>query len=188
MTQDFLAALRERVIIFDGAMGTSIQALNLSEDDFWGRKYEGCNELLVLSKPDAIRGIHAAFFAAGADVVETDTFGGTAIVLAEYELADRAYDLNRAAAQLGVEIARDFRTAGRPRWVSGSMGPGTKLPTLGHVTYDAVREAYAVQAQGLLRRRRTTCCRSRPARICYRRRRPLLAPCWPSSAPAGACR
>src|SRR5438105_2837192 len=148
MTLDFRDALRERVLIFDGAMGTAIQALELGEDDFWGK--EGCNELLVLSRPDAIRGIHAGYLAAGADVTETDTFGGVGLVLAEYGLADRAYELNRAAAELAVEVAREFHEPGRPRWVSGSMGPGTKLPTLGHVSYDAVREAYATQAQGLI--------------------------------------
>src|SRR5207302_8097727 len=148
MTHDFREALRERVLIFDGAVGTAIQALELGEDDFWGK--DGCNELLVLSRPDAIRGIHAGYLAAGADVVETNSFGGVGIVLAEYGLAERAYELNRAAAELALGVAREFSEPGRPRWVSGAMGPGTKLPTLGHVSYDAVREAYAIQAQGLI--------------------------------------
>src|SRR5207302_9558572 len=114
MTHDFREALRERVIIFDGAMGTAIQALELHEDDFWGK--EGCNELLVLSRPDAIRGIHAAYLAAGADVIETDTFGGVGLVLTEYDLAERAYELNRAAAELAAGVARAFNQPGRPRW------------------------------------------------------------------------
>jgi 5-methyltetrahydrofolate--homocysteine methyltransferase len=148
MTNDFLSALRERVLIFDGAMGTAVHACDLSLDDFWGK--ENCNELLVLSRPGVIRGIHAAYLEAGADAIETDTFGGNALTLAEFDLADRTYEINLEAARLARAVAADFSTPDRPRWVSGSMGPGTKLPTLGHASYDAVREAYAVQAQGLV--------------------------------------
>ena len=106
--------------------------------------------MLALSRPDVIKDIHAEYFRAGADIVETDSFGANQIVLAEYDLVDRTYEMNLAAARIAVEVAVDFSTAARPRWVSGSMGPGTKLPTLGHTTYDLLRESYAVQAHGLL--------------------------------------
>jgi len=148
MNQDILGALRERVLIFDGAMGTAIQAYNLSDADFWGK--EGCNELLTLSRADVVREIHAAYLTAGADVIQTNTFGSNAVVLAEYGIAERAYELNVEAARLARDVAQQFSTAARPRWVYGSMGPGTKLPTLGHISYDALRESYATQAQGLI--------------------------------------
>mgnify|MGYP001231147917 CR=1 FL=1 len=148
MKPDFLQTLQQRILIFDGAMGTAIQAYNLGDDDFWGK--EGCNELITLSRPDLLREIHVGYLAAGADVIETNSFGGTPIVLAEYDLADRAYELNKAAAELACSIAAEFSTPERPRWVSGSMGPGTKLPTLGHITYDAVFDGYMTQAMGLL--------------------------------------
>ncbi len=104
----FLQAVRERVVIYDGAMGTNIQVRQPSPDDFWGK--EGCNELLVLSRPDIIRDIHASFFAAGCDVVETDTFGATSVVLAEYDLQDKVAEINRAAVKLAREAAADFST------------------------------------------------------------------------------
>jgi 5-methyltetrahydrofolate--homocysteine methyltransferase len=148
MTHDFLEALRERVLIFDGAMGTSLHARDLSDDDYRGK--EGCVDLLSLSRPDVVKDIHAAYYTAGADAVETNTFGANAIVLAEYDLVDRSYEMNLTSARLACEVAADFSAPGRPRWVSGSMGPGTKLPTLGHTTYDALRESYATQAQGLV--------------------------------------
>ncbi|HEY8836819.1 MAG TPA: homocysteine S-methyltransferase family protein [Dehalococcoidia bacterium] len=148
MTHDFLEALRERVLIFDGAMGTSLHARDLSDDDYWGK--EGCVDLLSLSRPDVVKDIHAAYYTAGSDVVETNTFGANAIVLAEYDLVDRSYEMNLTSARLACEVAAEFSTPDRPRWVSGSMGPGTKLPTLGHTTYDALRESYATQAQGLV--------------------------------------
>ena len=116
---DFLKAVQERVVIYDGAMGTSIQARNPSVDDFWGK--EGCNELLVLSRPDIIKDIHAAFYKVGCDVVETDTFGATRVVLAEYDLQDKVHEINLAAAKLAREVASSFN--GRKRFVAGSMGP-----------------------------------------------------------------
>src|SRR5256885_4897655 len=126
---DFLQTVRERVVVYDGAMGTNVQVRQPTVDDFWGK--EGCNELLVLSRPDIIRDIHASFFAVGCDVVETDTFGATRIVLAEYDLQDKTEEINFAAARLAKEVATQFSTPTRPRFVAGSIGPTTKLPSLG---------------------------------------------------------
>jgi 5-methyltetrahydrofolate--homocysteine methyltransferase len=148
MNRDFEAALNERVLVFDGAMGTMLQAADLSLDDY--QQLEGCSEILCVTRPDVVKGVHAAYFEAGADAVETNSFGSTAIVLGEYGIADRVVELNQAAARLARDVADDFATDGRPRWVVGSMGPGTKLPTLGHTTYDILRATYSDQAFGLL--------------------------------------
>ncbi len=145
---DFLQTVKERVVVYDGAMGTNIQFRNPSVDDFWGK--EGCNELLVLSRPDIIKDIHASFFKVGCDVVETNTFGSTRVVLAEYELQDKTAELNIAAARLAKEVAQQFSTPGRPRFVAGSMGPTTKLPSLGHITFDNMAAAYEEQAAALI--------------------------------------
>src|SRR5271169_5688258 len=145
---DFLQAVKERVVIYDGAMGTSIQARNPSVDDFWGK--EGCNELLVLSRPDIIKDIHASFFSVGCDVVETDTFGGARVVLAEYDLQDKVAEINIAAAKIAKEVAQQFSTKDKPRFVAGSIGPTTKLPSLGHITFDAMVAGYAEQAGALI--------------------------------------
>jgi 5-methyltetrahydrofolate--homocysteine methyltransferase len=145
---EFLKAVSERVVIYDGAMGTNIQFRNLSADDYWSK--EGCNELLVLSRPDVIAEIHAAFYAVGCDVVETDTFGSTRIVLAEYGLEARTRELNLAACKVARDVAAQFSTAARPRFVAGSLGPTTKLPSLGHITWDAMLAAYVEQAEALI--------------------------------------
>ena len=147
---NFLETLKERVVVFDGAMGTNLQVQNLSADDFGGAQYEGCNEYLLVSRPGAVERVHASFFEAGCDVVETDSFGSIPYVLDEYGIGHMAYELNVKAAELARRVAADFSTAGRPRWVAGSMGPGTKSPTLGHITYAEVKAAYGVQARGLL--------------------------------------
>ncbi|MBZ5533330.1 MAG: methionine synthase [Acidobacteriia bacterium] len=144
----FLDTVRERVVVYDGAMGTQIQDRNPSLDDYWGQ--ENCSEILVLSRPDIIKDIHAAYFTAGADVVETDTFGGTSIVLGEFGLADKVHEINKRAAELAREVAAGFSTPARPRFVAGSMGPGTKLPSLGHIGFDAMWKAYLEQALGLI--------------------------------------
>ena len=137
------------VIIFDGAMGTNIQSQNLTAEDFGGPEYEGCNEYLVITKPEAVARVHRNFLKAGADVVETDSFGSSPLVLAEYDLADRAYELSRKSAELARRCADEFTTPEKPRFVAGSIGPGTKLPTLGHITYDELRSSFMVQAEGL---------------------------------------
>src|SRR5688500_968448 len=131
--KSFLDTLAERIIVFDGAMGTNIQVQNLTPDDFEG--LDGCNEYLVVTKPEAIEKVHAGFLEVGCDVIETDSFGSTSIVLAEYDIADRAYELNFKAAELARRVASDFSTPDKPRWVGGSMGPTTKLPSLGHISF-----------------------------------------------------
>ncbi|MGZ6887069.1 MAG: methionine synthase [Acidimicrobiia bacterium] len=147
---DFLAALRERVLILDGAFGTWVQGQDLGPDDFGGPALEGCNEHLVLTRPDLIRRMHGEYFAVGVDAVETATFGAFALVLAEYDLAPRAYEMNVAAARLAKEAAEEWSTPSRPRWVVGSIGPGTRLPSLGAITFDALRTDYQEQAAGLI--------------------------------------
>ena len=137
------------VIVFDGAMGTNLQSQNLTADDFGGAEYEGCNEYLVHTNPEAVAKVHRDFLAAGADVIETDTFGGTSTVLAEYNLQDQVYYLNKTAAELAKRCAEEYSTPEKPRFVAGSMGPGTKLPTLGHIGYDTMKDGFAQQAEAL---------------------------------------
>jgi 5-methyltetrahydrofolate--homocysteine methyltransferase len=147
---NLLDTLKERIVVFDGAMGTNLQVQNLSLDDFGGPRFEGCNENLLVTRPDAVEKVHAGFLDVGCDVVETNSFNGTPVDFAEYDIADKAYDMNLLAAQLAKRVASDYSTKDKPRWVAGSMGPGRKLPTLGHISFKELRDAYAVQARGLL--------------------------------------
>ena len=143
--------LQERILILDGAMGTMIQQAGLAAADFGGEALEGCNEMLNLTRPDVIRGIHEAYLEAGADIIETNTFGATSVVLAEYGIADRAREINLAAARLAREACDRFSTPDKPRYVAGSMGPTTKtLSVTGGVTFDELAEAYREQAEALL--------------------------------------
>ncbi len=139
---------QEKIIVFDGAMGTSIQDKNLSIDDFWGN--EGCNEILNLSVPKAIQEIHASFFEAGCDFVETNTFGASGIVLNEYELEDKIYEINFKAAKLARDVANDFSSNSKGRYVAGSIGPGTKLPSLRQISFKRLQEAFIPQIEGLI--------------------------------------
>jgi 5-methyltetrahydrofolate--homocysteine methyltransferase len=148
LTNEFLSALTERVLVADGAMGTMLQAADLSLDDFQG--LEGCNEILNVSRPDVVASVHEAYFDAGADAVETNTFGANWANLAEYDIADRIRELALAGARIAREVADRHTTADRPRFVIGSMGPGTKLPTLGHVHFTKLRDAYYEEAAGLI--------------------------------------
>ena len=141
---------RRPVLVFDGATGTSLQQMELTADDFGGPALEGCNENLVFTRPDAVQAVHRQFLDVGADVIETDTFGATSLVLAEYDIADQAFALNKRAAELAREMADAYSTAEKPRFVAGSMGPTTKLPTLGHVDFDTMKASFAEQAEGLL--------------------------------------
>jgi 5-methyltetrahydrofolate--homocysteine methyltransferase len=148
ITLTILDLARERVVLLDGAMGTAIQALNLPEAAYGG--HAGCLEILGLTAPDRLREIHRAYLAAGADVVETDTFGGSPLVLAEYDLAERTEEINEAAARLARQVAEEMSTAGRPRFVAGSVGPGTKLASLGQIDFDALVQGYRRQIGALL--------------------------------------
>jgi len=146
----FLETLKERIVVFDGAMGTNLQVQNLSLEDFGGLRFEGCNENLLVTRPDAVENVHVAFLDVGCDVIETNSFNGTPVDFAEYDIADKAYDMNVLAASLAKRVAADYSTKSKPRWVAGSMGPGRKLPTLGHITFADLRAAYAEQVRGLL--------------------------------------
>ncbi|MEV0691292.1 methionine synthase [Streptomyces sp. NPDC050388] len=142
-------ALATRVVVADGAMGTMLQAQDPTLEDF--EDLEGCNEVLNLTRPDIVRSVHSAYFDAGVDCVETNTFGANLTALGEYDIADRVVELSEAGARIAREAADEFAARdGRPRWVLGSMGPGTKLPTLGHTTFTAIRDAYQQNAEGLL--------------------------------------
>lgn len=150
MDHPYLAAARERVVVLDGATGTNLQLRDLGPDDFGGLALEGCNEILVRTRPDVVRQLHASFLEVGVDCVETNSFGSSAVVLAEYGLAGDAHELSLQAARLAREVADSYATPDRPRWVAGSMGPTTKLATLGHTTYRVMRGAFEEQAAGLL--------------------------------------
>ena len=145
-----LHAPERPVLVFDGATGTSLQQMDLGPDDFGGAALEGCNENLVVTRPDAVQEVHRQFLEAGCDVIETDTFGASSLVLAEYDLQNEAFDLNVRAARLAREMADRYSTPEKPRFVAGSMGPTTKLPTLGHVGFDEMRDSFTEQAKGLL--------------------------------------
>ncbi len=145
----FLDTLAHRVLVYDGAMGTSIQNYNLTVDgDYAG--LENCSEILAVTRPDVIGEIHRSYLEAGADVIETDSFGASSLVLGEFGIPERARELNLAAARLAREAAREFSTPDRPRFVAGSIGPTTKLPSLGHIGYDAMLLTYVEQAEALI--------------------------------------
>ena len=138
-------------MVFDGAFGTYVQGLNLTADDFGGAQLEGCNEMLALTRPDVIAGMHHAFYEVGVDAVETATFGSFSLVLNEYGIADQAYELSRAAARIARDVSDEWEARdGRSRYVAGSIGPGTKLPSLGHIGFIELRDSYVEQACGLL--------------------------------------
>ena len=152
----YLDAIADHVLIYDGAMGTSIQRYNLTADDFGGEVYNGCNDYLVITRPDVIEAIHASFLAVGSEVIETNTFRANRLTLAEYRLQDRVLEINRAAAQLARRVADRFAAeTGIPRYVAGSIGPSGKLPSsddpdLGNITFDALADVFYEQAQGLV--------------------------------------
>lgn len=145
----FLEFADSQVLLLDGAMGTQIQGANLKvEEDYWGQ--ENCSEILNLSRPDFIRNVHMKYFAAGADAVETNTFGGSILTLGEFGLEDKTIEINRRACELAHEAIAEFAHDGRPRFVVGSIGPGTKLPSLGHIDYDTLEHSFILQAEGLI--------------------------------------
>src|SRR3954463_956919 len=146
----FLDALAERVLVFDGAFGTWMQGQDLGPDDFGGEALDGCNEQLVLTRPDLVSQMHAEFFGVGVDAVETATFGAFPLVLKEYDLADKTFEMNKVSAELAREVASACSTPDRPRFVIGSMGPGTRLPSLGQIPYEELRAGYELQVDGLI--------------------------------------
>ncbi|MFG3282508.1 methionine synthase [Streptomyces sp. NPDC048111] len=147
------AALREalatRVVVADGAMGTMLQAQDPTLEDF--QDLEGCNEVLNVTRPDIVRTVHEAYFAVGVDCVETNTFGANLAAMSEYDIPERVFELSESGARIAREVADEFTAStGQQRWVLGSIGPGTKLPTLGHIAYATIRDAYQANAEGLL--------------------------------------
>ena len=147
--QQFEELLRERILVLDGAQGTYLQGCELTADDFGGAELEGCNENLVITRPDIVKGMHRAYYEAGSDVVGTDTFGSTPLVLGEYGLQDQAHEISSTAARLAREVAAEFDG---PRFVAGSMGPTTKaISVTGGITFDELRHHYQVQALGLVK-------------------------------------
>jgi 5-methyltetrahydrofolate--homocysteine methyltransferase len=148
-SEALINAVRSRVVVADGAMGTMIQEANPTLEEFQG--YEGCNEILNVTRPDIISGIHAQYLKAGAEAIETNTFGANFANLAEYDIQDRIEELAFAGAEVARQVADDFSTDEKPRWVLGSMGPGTKLPSLGHEKFAVLRDAYQLSARGLIR-------------------------------------
>ena len=144
-------ALAQRLLVMDGAMGTAIQNKNLGPNDFGGEEYEGCNEYLIITKPDVIKDIHQSYLQAGADIIETNTFGGTPVVLAEYHLAHEARRINKEGAALALEAALAESTPEKPRFVAGSMGPTTKtISVTGGITFEELANDYHIQASGLI--------------------------------------
>ncbi|MER5684705.1 methionine synthase [Streptomyces sp. NPDC002205] len=142
-------ALATRVVVADGAMGTMLQAQDPSLEDF--QNLEGCNEILNVTRPDIVRSVHEEYFAVGVDCVETNTFGANLAALGEYDIPERVFGLSESGARIAREVADEFTAAtGQQRWVLGSMGPGTKLPTLGHAPYDKLRDAYQQNAEGMI--------------------------------------
>ncbi|MEU7039895.1 methionine synthase [Streptomyces varsoviensis] len=141
-------ALASRVVVADGAMGTMLQAQDPSLEDF--QNLEGCNEILNITRPDIVRSVHQEYFSVGVDCVETNTFGANLAALGEYDIPERIFELSEAGARIAREVADEFAADGRPRWVLGSVGPGTKLPTLGHAPYPALRDAYQRNVEGLI--------------------------------------
>ena len=141
-------ALATRTVIADGAMGTMLQAADPTLEDF--QNHEGCNEILNVTRPDLVRSVHDAYLAVGVDAIETNTFGANWANLAEYGIEDRIYELAFAGGKIAREAADAFTTPDHPRFVLGSLGPGTKLPSLGHTTYAHLKDAYYIASKGLV--------------------------------------
>ena len=150
MSKNFLDLLKEKIVVFDGAMGTFLQSQNLTFEDWGGANFENCSENLLYTRPDLIEKVHTEFLEAGVDVIETNSFGGSEVVLQEFGIADKTYDVNRKAAEIAKRVVNGFSTKDKPRFVAGSIGPGTKLPTLGHISFGDLKAAYDEQVRGLV--------------------------------------
>ena len=145
------SALAQRILVMDGAMGTAIQNKDLGPEDFGGEEYEGCNEYLIITRPDVIEDIHRSYLQAGADIIETGTFGATPVVLAEYDLAHEARRINREGAAIALKVAMEESTPEKPRYIAGSMGPTTKtISVTGGITFEELANDYHIQAVGLI--------------------------------------
>lgn len=147
---DYLNSDKHPILVFDGATGTSLQDQQLTSKDYGGDILEGCNENLVISCPSSVEKVHESFLKAGCDVIETNTFGATSIVLEEYGIADKAYEINMKAALIANKVASKYQSKNKPRFVAGSIGPTTKLPTLGHISFDELKRSYIEQANALI--------------------------------------
>jgi len=147
---DYLNSEKRPILVFDGATGTSLQDQQLNADDYGGASLEGCNENLVLTSVSSVEKVHQSFLEAGCDVIETNTFGATSIVLDEYGIGNKAYEINLKAAQIARNVSNKFQAPEKPRFVAGSIGPTTKLPTLGHISFDELKNSYFEQAKALI--------------------------------------
>jgi len=147
---DYLNSEKRPILVFDGATGTSLQDQQLNADDYGGELLEGCNENLVLTSVSSVEKVHESFLNAGCDVIETNTFGATSIVLDEYGIGNKAYEINLKAAQIARNVVNKYQTPEKPRFVAGSIGPTTKLPTLGHISFDELKNSYLEQAKALI--------------------------------------
>src|SRR6478752_3924069 len=149
-TSSFMDLVAERVVVYDGATGTWLQTQDLSLDDYGGEAMEGCTDILGVTRPDVIAALHTAYFEVGADVVETNTFGAFGVPLGEYDIAGRSHEIALANARIAREVADGFSTPDRKRYVAGSLGPGTKSPSLSQIRFAELRDHYQVAAEGLL--------------------------------------
>src|SRR5215208_1864541 len=154
--RNYLDALEKKVLVFDGAMGTSLQVQNLTAEHFGGEQYNGCNDYLVISYPQAVEKVHRSFLEVGVDVLETDTFRSNGITMAEYKLQDRVIEINETAAKLARKVADEFSSPQSPKFVAGSIGPSGKLPStndpeLSNVKFDELVDVFREQAAGLIR-------------------------------------
>jgi 5-methyltetrahydrofolate--homocysteine methyltransferase len=146
---DFKKILKDKILVFDGATGSNLQTFELTPDDFGGKELEGCNEYLCKSKPETVKKLHSSFLDAGADIIETNSFGSTSIVLSEYNIPNLDYELSFSAAAIAKEMSSHYSTKEKPRFVAGSVGPTTKLPSLGQITFDEMENSYYRHMSGL---------------------------------------
>jgi len=150
VAMDYVRAARERVVVYDGSMGVALLNAGLSVDDYGGPQFEGCPDILNVTRPDVVADLHRQYLEVGVDAIETNAFGAFAVPLGEYGIPERAYEIARAGAEIAREVASGYATPDRPRWVAGNLGPGTKMPSLGHIRFADLRDAYEEEARGLL--------------------------------------
>src|SRR3989338_7430650 len=148
---DIKELLKNRILVLDGAMGTSLQSFNLTAEDFGGEDYFGCNEYLNITRPDVVTSIHKGFLEAGADIIETNSFAGSSITLSEFNLQDKEYEINKKAAQIAKDIANKYSTKDKPRFVAGSIGPTNRtISVTGNVTFEELEASYYQQSKAII--------------------------------------